>query len=782
MFLTAMLLLPTLPLASPNGERVVIVVSDSPILNRADALGLSVSEASARFEPLLKQQVEWRLNTLRRMGIQFKVVDVLTSVLHGAVIEIYQDVGVLKSAAPDLHVYRDSSLKVNLEKSSGVVRAVEAHRLTTSSGEPLTGKGVVVAILDTGVDYTHPDLGGTIGLGQKIMKGYDFVDNDDDPMDKDGHGTEVAGIIAADGRLKGIAPEASILAYRIVDARGSVKSSDLVRALEKAVADGAEVVNLSLGTNEEIEVVSQAVRNVVKSGVVVVAATGNSGGQAFGEPAGRRGVIAVGASLNNVSSPRDAEVIVNPGGFELVAYIMNGSKPASNGVTGNLVYVKYARKTDVNSLDLRGAVALAERGGEVGELVYFSEKEANVATKGAVGLIVYNSEGGLFLGNLIGPQNPPGYEPKTPVVSIANQDGVYLRDSLNKGDKIEATILTSYRSAQLGADRVAFFSSKGPVSPFYIKPDIVAPGVGINTTDIKGEYAVKDGTSFSAPHVTGAAALLLQAHPGLTPEEVVGILAPTSKVMNDRWRNLIPSFTQGSGRLDVLSAVTSPLALDPYQLVFHVSSSQPNHTRTVKLIPVAGKPVSVSVNISWSFGSNISLTADQYTVDVKKEPGKISFTASVLQAAPHPYEGRITLSSAGYPNLTLPVIVYVNDASLNLEKVGDIYLASLQSDERFLEAKIHVTSPNGLTSTYSLRYGESVPVNLPYVGEYWLEAEASTSTGGVNARAVYDILEPTSINGGIPLRFLEIFGGFMLLAVAVASVMVVVNRRRQIFE
>ncbi|MFQ6135518.1 MAG: S8 family serine peptidase, partial [Nitrososphaerales archaeon] len=518
--LIALLLLPYLPYASSDAERVVVIVSDSPVLKKAKSLGMSVSEASERFEPLLKQEVEWRLDGLRRMGVQFRVVDILTYVLHGAVIETSQPVEMLKSMAPDLRVYRDVSLKVNLEKSSRLVRAVEAHSFKTSSGEPLTGRGVVVAVLDTGIDYTHPDLGGTIGPDQKILKGYDFVDDDEDPIDRDGHGTEVAGIIAADGRIKGIAPEASLLAYRVVDKMGTVQSSDLIRALEKARLDGAEVINLSLGTKEEMEALSYAIENIVESGVVVVAATGNSAERAFGEPAGRRSVIAVGASLNNVSSPRDAEVVIDPGEFELVAVFMNGSRPVPNGVTGSLVYVNYGREEDVSSLDLRGKIALAERGGEPGELVYFSEKEANVAARGALGLIVYNFEGGgIFLGNLIGPHNPSGYVSSIPVVSVSNKDGVYLREELNKGEEIEVTILTN-RSAQLGVDRVAVFSSRGPVSPFYIKPNIVAPGVSVNTTATRGEYSVVDGTSFAAPHVTGAAALLLQAHPDLTPEEV----------------------------------------------------------------------------------------------------------------------------------------------------------------------------------------------------------------------------------------------------------------------
>src|SRR3990172_1309551 len=309
-----LILLPSIVYAPPtldaSTQRVIVTVSDQPLTKRAAALGLSVPEAAKMLEPQLKQDVENHLDSLRRAGVQFRVIEILTRVLHGAVIETSQSVDALKASDPSLQIYGDIYLQPSLERSSRLVGAVEAHRLKTASGVPLTGKGVVVAVIDTGVDYTHPDLGGTIGPGEKIIGGYNFVDDNDDPMDRDGHGTEVAGVIAANGRLQGIAPDARLLAYRVVDQTGSVKSSDLIRALERASSDGADVVNLSLGTKEEIDSLSYSVENLVQSGVVVVAAIGNSADRAFGEPAARPGVIAVGASLNNVTTQRDSEVIV----------------------------------------------------------------------------------------------------------------------------------------------------------------------------------------------------------------------------------------------------------------------------------------------------------------------------------------------------------------------------------------------------------------------------------------------------------------------------------------
>ena len=774
------LLLPVISSAPNDTERVIIIISDSPLLVKAKTLGLSTSDISEMFEPLLKKEVELKLDNLRSKGLQFKVVDILTYVLHGAVIETSYKIGAIRSIAVDMKVYHDASLMVNLEKSSKLVGATNTHKLLTDSGEPITGKGVVVAILDTGVDYTHPDLGGTIGPDQKVIGGFDFVDDDGDPLDMDGHGTAVAGIIGANGQIKGIAPEVSILAYRVVDRMGNVKSTDLLRALEKASQDGADVINLSLGTKEEIGALTYAVQNIVDSGIVVVAATGNSGARAFGEPAGRKGVIAVGASLNNVSTPRDAEVIINDDGFELIAAIMNGSLSVPNGVTGKVVYVNFARHRDVATLDLTGKIAIAERGGETGELVYFSEKESNVALKGAIGLIIHNNDdSGLFLGNLIGSHNPPNYVGKIPVVSISGRDGKYLVDKLINGDDVEVTILT-HRSAQIMADRVAFFSSIGPVSPFYMKPDIVAPGANVNTTSVDGKYSIVDGTSFATPHVTGAASLLLQLHPDLTPELIAGVLSPTSKVLIDQYRIIIPSSIQGSGRLDVFSAVTSPLALDPYYLVFHLAAGQPTDTKTVKLFPVINESVSVLMDVSWNFDSNVSLSSDSYNIDVKDDiPSEIKITASLLDSTPSSFEGRINFRSTGHPDLTLPIITFVNEASLDFTRTEDTFLVSMDSPQKFDEAIVHVISPKGVIWKYNLNYGDSISVNIPYSGEYSIEAEAHTTEGKIYARSVQNISKTFNRGIGIPIRFLEIFGGFMVLAIVVTSIMMAMNRNNQ---
>jgi hypothetical protein len=164
------------------------------------------------------------------------------------------------------------------------------------------GEGVVVAIIDTGVDYMHPALGGGIGAGYKVLGGRDFVNDDDDPMDDHGHGTHVAGIVAANGGgLLGVAPEASLLAFKVLDERGSGRDSGVLAAIEASVDRGAGVVNMSLGRHATAnDPVIRAVDNASAAGIVFCVAAGNSG-RFFdiGSPARALSAVTVGAIDRN---------------------------------------------------------------------------------------------------------------------------------------------------------------------------------------------------------------------------------------------------------------------------------------------------------------------------------------------------------------------------------------------------------------------------------------------------------------------------------------------------
>jgi hypothetical protein len=149
------------------------------------------------------------------------------------------------------------------------------------------GAGVKIAVIDSGIDYRHPALGGGIGPGFKVVGGWDFVDDDADPIDTFGHGTHVAGIIAANGGgLLGVAPEASLIAYRALGNQGSGSASDVIAAIERCVdpdqngdpSDHVDIVNLSLGGPAlDDDPGAAAVETATAAGILFCIAAGNTG-------------------------------------------------------------------------------------------------------------------------------------------------------------------------------------------------------------------------------------------------------------------------------------------------------------------------------------------------------------------------------------------------------------------------------------------------------------------------------------------------------------------------
>ena len=175
----------------------------------------------------------------------------------------------------------------------------------------LTGKGIIIGFLDTGIDYMHPDLGGGIGPSFKVVGGYDFINSDNDPADDNGHGTHVAGIAAGNGtQLKGVAPDAKILALKVCDKNGHASSSTIIAGIERAMDpdndpftdDAVNIINMSFGgKGDPLDVISQSVDNASKSGIVCVAAAGNNGPvyNSVNSPGCARKALTVGA-VNNV--------------------------------------------------------------------------------------------------------------------------------------------------------------------------------------------------------------------------------------------------------------------------------------------------------------------------------------------------------------------------------------------------------------------------------------------------------------------------------------------------
>ncbi len=183
-----------------------------------------------------------------------------------------------------------------LSDSVPLINADDAGKVS-AGGYNLTGEGQTVCIIDTGVDYNHSALGGS--FGNTVIAGYDFYNNDSDPMDDQGHGTHVAGIVAsADATYQGVAPKAKLAAVKVCNSAGSCQDDDVLAGFEwctnNAAAYNISVISISLGGGKyssycdmepDFAPYALVVNDAVSKGITVVAATGNSGSGGIAGPA-----------------------------------------------------------------------------------------------------------------------------------------------------------------------------------------------------------------------------------------------------------------------------------------------------------------------------------------------------------------------------------------------------------------------------------------------------------------------------------------------------------------
>lgn len=401
-----------------------------------------------------------------------------------------------------------------------------------------TGKGVKVGVIDTGIDYTHPDL------APNYQGGYDLVDFDQDPMEtlpEQGmptiHGTHVAGIIGANGDVQGVAPDAELYGYRALGPGGVGTSVHVIAALEKAVNDGMDLINLSLGNqvNGPDYPTSLAVNRAIEHGVTIVIANGNSGPADWtvGSPATATDAISVGASTDIFQEPilqathENRTIKIQPIA-QTLSWNLTRDYPV---VSGGLGYDQVPNASGKIVLFKRGEIA-------------FGEKITQAKKANARAAIIYNDSDEQF---------EPGvdYEINFPAVFISQEDGEWLEEQLN--ERTSVWLNSSYLTHH---NQVAHFSSRGPVTANWkIKPDLVAPGVDIIST-IPDGYASLQGTSMAAPYVTGVLAVLKQAYPDATPAELkAAILTHATHLPGQQ------PIEQGMGQVDLEKTLTTPVLI-----------------------------------------------------------------------------------------------------------------------------------------------------------------------------------------------------------------------------
>ena len=589
------------------------------------------------------------------------------------------------------------------------------------------GTGIKIAVIDTGVDFNHPDLLGW-GKDGKVIGGYNFVQENQLPMDSNGHGTKVAGIIAADGNVVGVAPKAKILAYKVSEDGEGVSSELISGAIEKAIEDEADIINISLGVNRTNSKIDNAVNYALEKGIFVVTAAGNDGPElkTIGSPGRNFESLTVGATYNNMTSSLIATLEIDEIQYTVIPMV--GSSKTNEPITGKIIFGGYGKNSDLENLDVKDAILIVERGSNVkDELLFFSIKEMNAAKAGAKALIVYNNEPGIFLGELIHEFSGPEYIPQIPVVSIDREEGLEI---IEKIENESSGIMQLFYNP----DFIAHFSSRGPVSPFYIKPDMVAPGAYINTTQIGSTYNFTSGTSFAAPHVSGAAALLLQKNPNLENYELKSLLMTTVKPVSNAYGKEFSIHESGSGRLDIANAHNAKLIISPTNFVINLSLDEQSIEKELQLKFIENKSEEIDVEFE---GPKFI----EFKHEIKNDNLQIKFTMVEEKFGEH--EGKIFINHEKI-KYTIPILIHYTEASIFVNQENEKLFFEINHPDKWSFAKISITnSKNGNSDTITMTPDKKISTEIYHNGEYWIEAKIMVNGNTTDA---FNIIEINSIS------------------------------------
>ncbi|HOI25399.1 MAG TPA: S8 family serine peptidase [Caldisericia bacterium] len=608
-------------------------------------------------------------------------------------------------------------------KSSGAEKAWAGY--PDESIPSLSGKNVLVGVMDTGLDTQHPEF----NRKGKVRGGFNFAENNSDLSDASSHGTHVAGIAAGQGSNekqygRGMAYDADIMVYKIFS-KDNMSSADVFGAMEQATKDRCNVLNLSFGgsSNESSSGNSayhRSMRNADKAGVFVVAGAGNSGARRKEIPwpiiipsiidstfcvAGSddRTEAPLILSQSNGKTERTFQAIQTP----------NSNRLQKEMLKNGIVFSAYGQKEDFASLNLSNKVALIQRGPSLNGISY-RDKLENAYRAGAVGVIFFNNTPHQNTAPHIlrSGENSTHVKHLPPSISLSMEDGEELKQILTQLH----TISIEYQQFST----IASFSSMGLSGDSAFKPEITAPATRIVSSIPGGKYSPMDGTSMATPMISGLSALLKQARPMWTHQQIKSAFMNTADIMINPTNKLPISFTlQGAGTARLDKAIHTPAFLEPRALVF--SETSDTVSQTIKVSNNTNKKQVFSLSAEFfhlkheTLPLNITFDKNEISLEAYKEAHfSISLQMDRKAFLQNRYEGIIKVGN----DLHIPVICYRDPASRVEEAVSNIRISQDPLDltksatESMSPLQISFSLNAGdlssiITKEYTYHYGEN---------------------------------------------------------------------------
>jgi minor extracellular serine protease Vpr len=600
---SALVVFKALPLATYDG-RIAGYAKTRPTTGKLNPS----SGAARRYLGLLKTQHTAFARWLQTNVPSAKITSQYYATLNAVAVKLNGNaIGKLSANSNVLAVEYNALYQPDMSESYKLINALGAWG--AAGGRTDAGRGIKVGIIDSGIHPEHPffDPAGfayppgfpkcdaadstshqantnCTNVSPKVIVAKVFYNKNNQTdytalpvADIGSHGTHVAGTVAGvTGKtaivegvsiddMSGVAPGAWLGNYNVFPGEVvSARSEDILNAVEQAVLDGMDVLNLSLGggyrgTND---LLAKGLDTAVAAGVVIATSAGNNGpgGFTIGSPGRARNIITVGASTNQhfVGQP----LTYPAGGGTTVGAAVGDFPPLPSG-SYNLFDTASNGCTSV-AAGAAGKLAIINRG-----TCTFSAKVRNAIAAGAVGVLVINNVAGdptAMAKDGLGGDN-------LPAVMIGSAEGAALRAS---GATTASAVASFSEFITANGDILAGFSSQGPTFVDYsIKPDLTSVGVNVLSSEAcdttgecgnDGDWAFYSGTSMSSPHIAGSAAVLKDLHPTWTPAQIKSALVNTADLVVKNAFNAattVGPMAQGAGREDLTEAADTDFAFWP---------------------------------------------------------------------------------------------------------------------------------------------------------------------------------------------------------------------------